>query len=258
MNRCYDKELIINFLTEEDEISNLNIIAIIKNFDGALFKSSIEELEIYVDDIKNPNCVVVKEYDYWHYIYARNEKYLDLLKRDYFDKNLNFGVSGSDEKVFKKLKEGRNIEWEEHCILLWLDKDEFKLNESELDITDAIVEDAKIIDDYYTFKDETSYEFIKDDIKNRPSSVHKINGDLVSWVLIHRDNSIGIMYTKEEYRGKNLAYELSMDLLNKVIVKNQIPYIHIGVENDASFRLAEKCGFKKYKPIFWFGINDEK
>lgn len=258
MIRCYDNEFIIGYLKQEDEISNLNIIAVVENVDTSISNNPSDGLEIYVDDIKSPNCVVVREYNYWHYVYAKNEKYLDLLKKDYFDKNNNFGVSGSDEKVFRKLSEGRTLEWEEHCILLWLDKDDFKIIKSELDITDAVVGDAKIIDDYYTFRDETSYEFIKDDIKRRPSSVYKINGELISWVLIHRDNSIGIMYTKEEHRGKNIAYELSMNLIKKVIKKNQIPYIHVGIENEASFRLAKKCGFKKHKPVFWFGINDEK
>ena len=99
---------------------------------------------------------------------------------------------------------------------------------------------------------------IKDNLQNRPSSVYRIDGEAVAWVLVHRDNSIGIMYTKEEYRGKNIAYELSMNLLKEIIKRNQIPYIHIGIGNEASFRLARKCGFRRYKQIFWFGINDKK
>ncbi len=82
-----------------------------------------------------------------------------------------------------------------------------------------------------------------------------MNGEAVAWVLLHRDNSMGIMYTKKEFRGKNIAYQLSTDIIKKVIAKGQIPFIHIGTENTASFKLASKCGFIRCKEIYWFGVK---
>jgi predicted GNAT family acetyltransferase len=97
--------------------------------------------------------------------------------------------------------------------------------------------------------------YIKDNLINRPSSFYRVDNEPVAWVMLHRDNSVGIMYTKEAYRGKGLAYQLSMDILDQVISSNNIPFIHINIGNDASYNLAAKCGFKRYKEVFWFGIH---
>ncbi len=255
MIKCTDKEFIIDYLRKEDEIANLNIIGVINNLKKSLFNNPADELEIFVDNLEKPNYVMVREHEYWHYIYSRDDKYIEILKEEYFIEKKEYGFSAVDPKTFKLISEGREVEWKEECKLLYLDKENFKSNESSLDICSCTLEDAEEINDLYTFKDEISIEFIKDNISNRPSSMYKENNKLVSWVLVHRDNSIGIMYTKKEHRGKGLAYELSMDLLEKIINKDQIPYIHIGIENEASFKLAAKCGFKGYKNIIWFGIK---
>ncbi len=255
MIRVYNKEKIISFLREEDEIANLNIIGAIENITKGLFDDPEDDLMIYVDDEENPNGVIVNEHSYWYYVYAKNDAFIYHIRDHFFNKLEEYGFDAVDHRVFEILSENKTIEWEEPCTLLSVDKEIFKPYKSKLLLTDGTVADSKIIDEHYTFKDEFSHTFIYDDLENRPSSIYRVDGEPVAWVLLHRDNSVGIMYTKKAYRGQGIAYDLSMDIISKVIEKDQIPYIHINVGNHASFSLAEKCGFKRYKEVFWFGIH---
>lgn len=254
--KCKNKEYIIEYLKKEDEIANLNIIGALQNINKTIFNNSEDDLEIYVDQLNSPNWIIVKEYSYWHYIYVKNYDYVHYLKKEYFDKLSEYGVDACDEKVYEILSNDRKLDWIENCILLYVDDEVNYIN--KIQIESGMISDAKEINDYYTFKDECSLEFIKDNLKNRPSSVYRINGILIAWVLLHRDDSIGIMYTKKEYRGQNIAYELSMNVLKKVIKSGRIPFIHVAKENEHSLLLAKKCGFKIKKLVIWFGINNRK
>lgn len=255
MIKCNDYPRIISFLKSEDEIANLNIIGAIENLKDQVFKDPKYKLEIFVDDEESPNGVVVREHEYWYYIYAKNDAFILQAKTELFDAVDEYGVDATDEHVYKLLIENRNKEWEEPCELLFMDKDKFFMPTPQIEIGDGCVDDAELINSHYTYKDEFSLYFIEECLRNRPSSVYRENGVAVGWVLIHRDDSIGIMYIKESHRKKGIAYELSMDIANKVIKSGKIPFIHIGMENEASFKLARKCGYTKEKTIFWFGVK---
>lgn len=255
MIEVFDKKQMIEFLRTEDEIANLNMIGAIENIKGDIFNNPKDQLRMFVDNIEAPNGAIVQEYSYWYYVYAKNEAFIYYIKEHFFKDKLSYGFDAVDRRVYDILKEGETLEWEEICELLYVIPSEFKAHAGEYTITDGTTADAEIINDHYTFKDEITYDFILDNLRHRPSSVYRVDGEPVAWVLLHRDNSMGIMYTKKAYRGKNIAFELSMDIISKVIQKGQIPFIHIGIENQPSFILAKKCGFKPYKTIYWFGIK---
>lgn len=256
MIQIFDKQKIIDYLKAQDEILNLNIIGAIENISPEKFGSETAGLEIYVDDPESPNGVVVREHGYWHYCYGENDDFIYLAKAEIFDHYDAYGIDASHQRVFEILKEGRTLEWEEPCKLLYLKPEDFKPVDNRLNLADGTTDLAEIINEHYTFKDESSLYFIEESLRNRPSSVYYADGEPVAWVLVHRDDSMGIMYTKDAYRGKGIAYDLSMNLLNKLIVCGKTPFIHIGLENTASFKLAEKCGFKPYETIYWFGIKN--
>lgn len=255
MVEVFDKEKVISFL-KEDEIANLNIIGAIKNIGMGIFNNPLDRLRMYVDNEDNPNGVVVQEHQYWFYVYARNDAFIYHIKKTFFSKLSSYGFDAVDKRVYDILLEDNHMAWDEVCSLLYLDPNEFEPVEPTIDLTDGHESDARLIDDHYTYKEEGSYDFIRDNLKNRPSSVYRVDGQPVAWVLLHRDNSMGIMYTQKAYRGQNIAYELSMDIIQKVIKKGDIPFIHIGLGNEASFALAKKCGFKRYKEIYWFGVKN--
>jgi hypothetical protein len=116
--------------------------------------------------------------------------------------------------------------------------------------------DVHIVDNLYTYKDDQSYEDITNDIVNRPTSVIRLlDGTPVSWVLIHSDNSLGIMYTKEKYRKMNFGKVVSADLINKSINLGYKPYIHIITDNENSIKLALSVGFTKITEVDWIGYE---
>jgi hypothetical protein len=81
-----------------------------------------------------------------------------------------------------------------------------------------------------------------------------VDDEPVCWVLIHEDNSMGIMFTREEYRRKGLAEVVTRDLTRRIIENGQIPYLQIVDGNMKSHGLANKCGFEQAGRCEWFGI----
>ena len=114
---------------------------------------------------------------------------------------------------------------------------------------------SNFICDNSRFKGDKSLQRIEQDILKRPSSGVYINKELVSWVLVHNDNSMGIMYTKKEHRNKNYALEVTIDLAKKILESGKIPFLHIIDSNKMSPSLASKAGFTKHSYVNWFGIS---
>lgn len=233
-------------LIKRDEIANLNLLSAYGLKDEPNY-----HIEVLVDNLNDPNGIMIRENQYWHYIYALNERFLKTAK-DYFDTLDEYGVDACDKRVYEYMVLDRKIDWEEHCILHYHDD---SIDES-LNLDSIQIEDAEIINDHYTYKDEESLDQIKENILRRPSSIYRIDGQPVAWVMMHRDGSVGIMYVQEAYRKLGLAYKLSLDIIEKVKKQNKIPFIHINVNNDASLKLAKKVGFKRYKDVFWYGIKN--
>lgn len=252
MIEVFDKDRIIEIL-KEDEIANLNMICAIENIDMGIYGQKEDRLRIYVDDEIEPSGVIVREHNYWFYIYHRHEKFLKVAK-DFLDQFDEYGVDACDKKVYDYMIKDRIVEWDEHCYLYYHD---IQVEKPSIKLESLRPEDADLVNDHYTYKDETSIHFIRDNISNRPSSVYRVEGRAVAWVMVHRDGSTGIMYVKEEFRNKGLAYDLSLDLIHKLKALDKIPFIHINVNNHASMALADKVGFKMYKPIYWYGIKNK-
>lgn len=120
---------------------------------------------------------------------------------------------------------------------------------------DIDIKDTEVIDAYYEFRGDHSLAAIKRDILNRPSSGVYVDGELVCWVLTHDDNSLGIMYTKEEHRRKGYAVDVTIDIASKHIAKGSVPYLQIIERNNMSPGLAKKCGFVECGEVVWFGIK---
>jgi hypothetical protein len=229
---------------EKDKIYNLNIKGIIQN---------IKECDIYVNDIKNIRGVLLNR-GYFNYIYTENKGFIEDIKINFIKKG-EYGFSGVRADIAEEIKKGYNLNWENNCNLYYypdLSIDTSRIQGSPKDLKP---ENAKEVDDYYTYRGDFSINEIENDILNRPSSCIYEGNDLASWVLTHEDNSMGIMYTKEKYRGKNYALYVSLDLTDKILKRGNIPYLHIVESNKMSPGLAVKTGFKKYGEVSWFGIE---
>ncbi len=86
----------------------------------------------------------------------------------------------------------------------------------------------------------------------------RLNDEIVSYVMLHEDDSLGYMYTQAEHRGKGYAWELTKDIVNKTLKTGRLPYIQIVQGNTKSEQLALKAGFVKHGVVYWFGILNVK
>ena len=233
---------IIEYLNQ-NKIVNLNIIGIIENE---------PEAEIYVDNKEVPRGVLVR-YGYFNFIYTEDDEFLDELLKTQFKNNF-YGFSGIYRPLAEKIRKRYLIAWESRCALYYLPKENLDLSLIRNLVSSVDIKDVELIDDLYAYKNSESLCKIKKDILNRPSSAIYSNGDIASWVLVHNDNSMGIMFTKEEHRKKNYAVDTSIDLALKITNLGKIPFLQINESNNMSPDLAVKCGFVKYEYADWFGI----
>ncbi|MBS4537966.1 GNAT family N-acetyltransferase [Clostridium sp. D2Q-11] len=235
----------INALLNKDKIATINIQGRMKYE---------KKWSILVDDTDNPNGIIFKN-GYWNIIYSPNDTIAKNLINHLKEKELGF--AGVLIKYYNMMKESNKIDWDEICHLYYIDPKEIKIPQIRHNVEKLRLEDAEIVNEFYTYKDEDSIEYIKECIIERETScIFDEAGKPISWAVIREDGSMGIMYTRKDHRGKGLAISVTWDLIRKVINNGDIPYVHIVHGNEASVRLAKAIGFKKYGDIAWFGTKD--
>lgn len=235
-------DVILNYLME-NHIINLNILGKIENN---------SDLPIYTDDLVNPSGVLVKS-GYMHYLYTQSDEFIDAVLDQHMKVGF-YGFSGLDIRIAEKIKAKNILHWSNRCSIYSYNKPSVELVEGEYDLRPIAFEDAKTVDEFYEYRNDNSLIAIQNDIKYRPSSAVYVDGEPVCWVLVHEDNSMGIMYTKEAHRRKGLAEVVSRDLTKRILDKGHIPYLQIVDGNVKSHGLAQKCGYEKYGDCEWFGV----
>jgi hypothetical protein len=234
---------IYDFLNK-NKLINLNLIGFLEN---------VPDAEVYVDNEENPTGVVARK-GYYSSLYTENDDFLyeilDTLYKDGF-----YGFRAVYRPIAEKIRSRFVVNWESLNALYYLPAKEVDLSLIKNPVRPIDIKDLETVNNFYTYKDEESLEKIRDDIENRPSSAVYVDGDIASWVLIHNDNSMGIMYTKEEYRGKGYAVDVTIDLTNKILKSGHVPFLTIVDGNNMSPGLARKCGFI-HEGIYtdWFGV----
>lgn len=236
-------EAIMSFLKSRFLV-NENIIGVIEN---------MPEAEIYVDDVENPKGVLVKKDEYMHYIYTEDETFIDDMCSSYLREGF-FGFSGVEGALAEKLRSRHLVNWESRCTVYYLPEENLDLSLKVNPTQPIKLEDAAVVDSFYQFRHPGSLDIIKRDITKRPSSAVYVDGEIACWVLVHDDNSMGIMYTKEEHRRKGYAVDVTVDLSSKLLEMGKIPFLQIIQGNGMSPGLARKCGFVEVGKAEWFGI----
>jgi hypothetical protein len=222
---------------------NLNILGIIDN---------VPNIEIYVDDVKKPKGVFIRK-EYFHYLYTKEDQFIEAVTNQFFQEGY-YGFSGIEASIGKKIMEKYHVDWTSPCTLYHMPKENLDMKRMKHPVQSVALEDADIIDHFYTYQNEHSLEAIRKDIKERPSSAIYQDGEIACWVLIHDDDSMGIMYTKENHRGKGYAVDVTIDLASKMIERGKTPFLQIVEGNHMSPGLAKKCGFVEWGKVIWFGI----
>lgn len=236
-------ESVILFL-KKNLIVNLNLIGLLQNEPNA---------DVYVDNEDSPTGVVARK-GYFSYIFTENDRFLSEVLNTLY-KDDSYGFSGVYRPLADKIKSRFQIEWENRCSLYYYPSSKIDISLIKNSVQSVQSSDAEIINYYYTYKDEISLDRIKADLEKRQSSAVYVNGNIACWVLTHNDGSMGIMYTKKQYRKKGYAVDVTIDLTNKILKSGKVPFLQIAEENIMSPGLAKKCGFI-HDGVFsdWFGI----
>lgn len=78
------------------------------------------------------------------------------------------------------------------------------------------------------------------------------NNDLVGFIGIHDEGSMGILEVKEEYKRKGFGSLLESYLINYFIDNDWIPYCQVIENNNASLALQKKLGLEISKHLsYW-------
>ncbi|MGM0420300.1 MAG: GNAT family N-acetyltransferase [Bacillota bacterium] len=230
----------------QDKIAHINTIGVMKICD---------DYSLYVDDFDQPQGYLIRR-DEWNIIYYNSSRAEAEVIKMAVEKPRKF--SGVHRRFYEKVKEKREIDFYELCYLYYLLPDDFKYQEPDHEVDYLTKDDAEIVDHHYTYQseDDTSYDYIKKAIQERPSAVVRDEeGNPLSWAILRDDGSMGIAYTREEYRRRGLAEAVNMELLKRTIDFGLIPYVHIVKDNRASLSLADELGFIRYGEVVWFATS---
>ena len=236
-------EAIKNFL-EQECIVNLNIL-------GAL--NYLVEPKIYVDNSENPRGVLVKG-EGGYYLYAQTMTFVDKVLEEFCTSGQHV-FSGVKREIANYIQSKYKVNWSNPCDIYYYPHQEVDTSDVQSKVRTIPIEEAAMIDSFYEYGGEGSLEGIKENLEKRPSSGVYVEGELVCWVMVHEDDSMGVMYTKEEHRRKGYAMDVTLDLINQLLQMKKIPYVQIVESNGMSPGLAKKCGFVKDGKCTWFEIE---
>ncbi|MBR3811828.1 MAG: tRNA (guanosine(37)-N1)-methyltransferase TrmD [Agathobacter sp.] len=103
--------------------------------------------------------------------------------------------------------------------------------------------------DYQKVKDA---DYIRERIKKNQMFGAFVNDELAGIIGIHNDDSIGMLYVKEKFRGKRIGTALQTYIINKMIDFGWKPYSQIMVGDEASMKIQKSLNmFLSKTPIIW-------
>ncbi|MEG2086251.1 MAG: GNAT family N-acetyltransferase [Clostridia bacterium] len=248
-----ERKKLDNFLNK-NYLENINIIGYLKN---------VPDAEIWVNDGDEILGVVVKYKDEGNkFIFNTYDK--NIVKEavdDIFSHYSEvFLAAIRDELASQLFPYGYPNEngIGNYCIMYYYPKKTIDISDIPNNVKNIQIDDAKTVDFFYTYRHSGSFEILKKDIASRPSAAYYIDDEIISWSLLHPDNSMGVMFTKPQYRKHNYGYIVSKYLMNEVLKTNEIPFVHIVENNNASVCLAEKLSLVYGYRLIWFDYYFKK
>lgn len=229
---------------EQHRIPTLNLAGILENE---------PRVQVFVDDETEPKGLFVKG-PWFRYVHTEDDGFLEALFAELERKAGFYPFSGVWKPLADRIKARYTLVWDAPCDLYVLPEGGQVKPRPGSPATSVRIEDAELIDAHYTYRHAHSLEKIQNCIAQRPSSAIYVGDQAVCWLLVHEDNSLGIMYTLEEHRRKGYALDVSLDLVEKQLQAGKTPFLQIRDDNAMSPGLALKSGFVPCGQCDWFGV----
>jgi len=240
-----DMPSVMEFLNTH-KMDSLNLLGYIKNADPI----------VYINDNLPVDCVVLKDKNSnMFFINAYSDASIEEAVRDIFSKTEKVFFSGVREEIAQKLMRMGNMQGndtDDLCLLYYYPYG--SIDERIIpDFMGTIKhEDIGVVDYFYTYRSSDSFDKICHEVTTRPTSAAYIDGEIAAWSLLHEDNSMGAMFTKPQFRNRNLAIHTTNNMIKNVLARGDVPYVHIVSVNTPSIKLAEKIGLKYAYDVRWF------
>ena len=136
------------------------------------------------------------------------------------------------------------------CVQVLYDKKEPIPFETELVIQHPDHSEYERIKDAYTLP--ISEEEVLASIDQPEFSAGYLNGEMVGFIGMHPEGSLGMLHIFDEYRGRGYAEILEKYMINGRIAAGAYPYGQVFVDNEASLALQRKMGMTFSKDsIYW-------
>lgn len=186
--------------------------------------------------------------------------YLSIEKEEDFYELLKFVTPEDryfatlDEWMLPHIAPKRKIDWDLRTFQYYL-PDDIKLPIPCAEFRELQISDAQFVYDHSDYKDFLSVDYIQDRIEKGISSGMIIDDTLVAWAITQDDGAIGFLHVTDEHRRNGYAYQIMLDMIQKVRSAGKIPLTYIEESNKRSIKLMEKLGFVEDKTMIWLKLK---
>lgn len=217
---------------------------------GAIANSADGSIDIYADDNGSLACVVAEGC----YIATTSEQFVSEVL-DVLPSRIDFCAVSNF--VVEYLSSRYALEWATPCYMYSYNGKPYDNSALDgLDIRPLTAEHWQLVSDGTPYKPDKSR--VVDDIVNRISSAIYVNNQPVSWCVLHRDNSLGMLYTLPEYRGRGYGVKMVIAQCIKLLDMGQIPYSCVIKGNKVAENITDKYNVDYVCDVTWCGIDKEK
>ena len=136
--------------------------------------------------------------------------------------------------------------------------DAYYLRDSNIIVDESIsrvkYEDIPVICSHSIYVDDTIKERVEGNITKRFSAGIYVENKLISWALIHANNTIGPVYTIQDYRNRGYGKKVVCAVSNRLLLQNYYPIVTISNDNIEAKHLFSSLNFTRYCSYYWLSI----
>ncbi len=240
--RTRERRSIVSFL-KRHHIRNMNAIYFMEDY-------GIQSLE----RIGSSVLLRGKSDRSWAYVSSTDPEELELVKARLTDDDRCFAAI--EEWMVPILTRGRKVVWDLSMVRLLLIKGSVALSgRGDVQVQPLKEQDVQFI--YYNslYKEFTSPDYVRDQIRKGPIGGVYQEDKLVAWGMTHDDGSIGITHVLPDYGRRGYAHALTLFLINLVREQGRIPYLHIKETNTDAMGVVLGLGFQRDRRLHWFEVG---
>lgn len=221
-----------------------------KSLKNSYLLADVDEAELKMDDEEDPKAIITI-FDNSISMRGKVEALRPLLREILEGEHRFHSV---DDTSFEAAEDILDVEDDHPTWMLKREPEHYQ--EPSVEVEQARVEDAEVINEYWGLGSEDSTSYIKSRIREGPGYVIRRDGRPVAWCLTHYISdsamSLGFLHVIEEYRRQGFARSLTEAICQEALDMDVTPVVDIFQDNEASLSLAEGLGFEKIAENHWF------